>query len=395
MLKKPKKILETFFKSDSAVGLLLLFASLLALLISNSQNYQIYKNFFSQSLNLNISIINYYKPLTLIEWINDFLMAIFFFLVGLELKSEIIAGELSSRKKMLLPCFCAISGVIFPILIFLIINKDYPKNYAGFAIPCATDIAFAYGFIAIFKNSFSNSLKIFLVALAVIDDLIAILIIAIFYSKNINLFYLGYGFLAIIGLIILNNKNSKNILLYLVFGFLLWLMILKSGIHATLAGIIFALFIPYKVKNLNFLQNIAHKISPTVNFMILPLFAFANSGIPITNLSWHNIFNSNLVLGIALGLFLGKQFGIFLCAYLCNYFNIAKLPRGANWTEFYGVSLFAGIGFTMSLFISGLSFDSDSTQFDQAKIGIILGSLLSLFFAIFIAIILKNRKSRK
>jgi NhaA family Na+:H+ antiporter len=356
MLKKPKKILETFFKSDASVGLLLIFSSILALLISNSQNYQIYKSFFSQSLDLNIAILNYYKPLTFLDWINDFLMAIFFFLIGLELKSEIIAGELSTRKKMLLPTLCAISGVIFPILIFMFFNKNYPQNHMGFAIPCATDIAFAYGFIAIFKNSFSNSLKIFLVALAVIDDLIAIIIIAVFYTKNIDLFYLGYGFLAIIGLMILNNKNSKNLFLYGVFGLLLWLMILKSGIHATLAGIIFALFIPYRIKNYNFLQKIAHKISPTVNFAILPLFAFANSGIRLVDISWENTIFSELVLGIAFGLFFGKQLGIGLSVYFLQKFKLCQFFKDVSWLEFYGVAVLAGIGFTMSLFIGNLAF---------------------------------------
>ena len=360
-----------------AVGLTLIFVTLCALIISNSKNFLIYQDFFNQNIDLNLKFLGVYKALTLRDWINDFLMAIFFFLIGLELKSEILIGELSSKKKMALPLICAIGGVVFPMLIFAYFNKNIPENMRGLAIPCATDIAFAYGFITLFGKTFSDSLKIFIVALAVIDDLIAILIIAIFYSQNIEIFYLGYACLAIVGLIILNSRNSSKISLYILLGLMLWLMILKSGLHATLAGVILALFIPLKIGKNNFLEKIAHKISPMVNFFILPIFAFANSGVRIEGFSLEKI-SSPIIVGVTFGLFFGKQIGVMLSAYLSLKLGFAKLPRGTNWIEFYGASLFTGIGFTMSLFIASLAFSNDLKNFDDAKIGVIAGSIFSV-----------------
>jgi NhaA family Na+:H+ antiporter len=395
MMKKSKKsILKTFFQSQVAVGLILIFSSISALIISNSANYQIYQELLNLKFDLNIVFLSIYKPLTLQDWINDGLMAIFFFLVGLELKKEILIGELSSKAKMMMPLFCAIGGVLSPILFFGYFNYSIDENLKGFAIPCATDIAFAYGFIALFGKTFSQSLKVFLVALAVIDDLIAILIIAFFYTDNIQMFYLGYGVFACIGLLILNQKKSTNIFLYLCFGILLWLMILKSGIHATIAGVIFALFIPLRAKSQNFLEKTAHNIAPIVNFFILPIFAFANSGITIEKFNME-IISTPLILGIAFGLFLGKQIGVMLVAIFMVKFNIAKLPRGTSWLEFYGVSLFTGIGFTMSLFIGSLAFKSNNLLFDEAKIGILLGSIISMIGGSLVAIILQNKNKLK
>ena len=372
-----KNLLKSFFQSQMAVGLTLIFVTLCALIISNSKNFLIYQDFFNQNIDLNLKFLGVYKALTLRDWINDFLMAIFFFLIGLELKSEILIGELSSKKKMALPLICAIGGVVFPMLIFAYFNKNIPENMRGLAIPCATDIAFAYGFITLFGKTFSDSLKIFIVALAVIDDLIAILIIAIFYSQNIEIFYLGYACLAIVGLIILNSRNSSKISLYILLGLMLWLMILKSGLHATLAGVILALFIPLKIGKNNFLEKIAHKISPMVNFFILPIFAFANSGVRIEGFSLEKI-SSPIIVGVTFGLFFGKQIGVMLSAYLSLKLGFAKLPRGTNWIEFYGASLFTGIGFTMSLFIASLAFSNDLKNFDDAKIGVIAGSIFSV-----------------
>jgi NhaA family Na+:H+ antiporter len=372
-----KNLLKSFFQSQMAVGSTLIFATFCALIISNSNNFIIYQDFFNQNIDLNLEFLNIYKALTLRDWINDFLMAIFFLLIGLELKSEILIGELSSKKKMALPLICAIGGVIMPMLFFLYFNRNISENMRGLAIPCATDIAFAYGFITLFGKTFSNSLKIFLVALAVIDDLIAILIIAIFYSKNIEIFYLGYACLAIVGLMVLNSRNSSKIFLYILCGLMLWLMILKSGLHATLAGVILAMFIPLKIGKNNFLEKIAHKISPLVNFFILPIFAFANSGVRIEGFSSSQIM-SPIIGGVALGLFFGKQIGVMLSAYLSLKLGFAKLPRGTNWIEFYGASLFTGIGFTMSIFIASLAFGDNLKNFDDARIGVLLGSILSV-----------------
>ncbi len=372
-----KNLLKSFFQSQMAVGLTLIFVTFCALIISNSKNFIIYNDFFNQNIDLDLKWFGFYKTLTLRDWINDFLMAIFFFLIGLELKSEILIGELSSKKKMALPLICAVGGVIVPMLFFAYFNRDISENMRGLAIPCATDIAFAYGFITLFGKTFSDSLKIFIVALAVIDDLIAILIIAIFYSQNIEIFYLGYACLAIVSLIILNSRNSSKIFLYILFGLMLWLMILKSGLHATLAGVILAMFIPLKIGKNNFLEKIAHKISPMVNFFILPIFAFANSGVHIEGFSLEKL-SSPIIVGVAFGLFFGKQIGVMLSAFLSLKFGLAKLPRGTNWIEFYGASLFTGIGFTMSLFIASLAFSNDLKNFDDAKIGVIAGSIFSV-----------------
>lgn len=269
-----KKILTSFFKTEFAVGVVLIFATIMAILFSNSNNSAFYFNFFSQNFDLKISFLAIEKKLTLRDWINDALMAIFFFLVGLELKSEVVKGELSSKKKLALPLICAVGGVLLPMLLFLLFNLKHPENLRGLAIACATDIAFAYGFIALFGKIFSDSVKIFLVALAVIDDLIAILIIAFFYTDNLQMQYLGYALIICLGLYFLNFKKSSNLFFYLLLGILLWLMVLKSGVHATIAGVLCALFIPFKVNKVNFLENIAHKISPMVNFFIyqfLPL----------------------------------------------------------------------------------------------------------------------------
>jgi NhaA family Na+:H+ antiporter len=386
-----KNLLKSFFQSQMAVGLTLIFATFCALIISNSKNFTIYQDFFNQNIDLNLEFLALYKALTLRDWINDFLMAIFFFLIGLELKSEILVGELSSKKKMALPLICAVGGVVAPMLIFAYFNQNIPENMRGLAIPCATDIAFAYGFITLFGKTFSDSLKVFIVALAVIDDLIAILIIAIFYSKNIEIFYLGYACLAIVGLVILNSRNSSKIFLYILLGLMLWLMILKSGLHATLAGVILALFIPLKIGKNNFLEKIAHKISPMVNFFILPIFAFANSGVRIEGFSLEKI-SSPIIVGVTFGLFFGKQIGVMLSAYLSLKFGFAKLPRGTNWIEFYGASLFTGIGFTMSLFIASLAFSDNLKNFDDAKIGVLLGSIFSVIAGGLVAWFIRRKR---
>ena len=385
-----KNPLISFFRSEFSVGVMLIFATLLAILFSNSSNSQLYQSFFEQSLDLKIALFDFSKKLTLRDWINDFLMAIFFLLVGLELKAEIINGELSSRKKILMPICCAIGGVVLPTLIYTLINHQNSYNIRGFAIASATDIAFAYGLITLFGKTFSNSLKIFLVALAVIDDLIAIVIIALFYSSSINYSYCLMALVIMLFLAILNQRRSTNILYYLILGLLLWLSVLKTGFHATLSGVILAFFIPFKVRNRYFLKDIAHQISPLVNFAILPIFAFANSGINITVFTFEE-FSQKVTLGIILGLFVGKQLGIMLVAWLMIKFKYAKLPLGTDWLEFYGVSLFAGIGFTMSLFISSLAFIDNNAILNQAKIGILCGSLLSLIGGAAIAFILKLR----
>lgn len=383
-------MLKTFFKSEISIGVSLLVATASAMLMANSENYEAYQNFFSAFLPLNIEFIGIHQDLTFHDWINDFLMAIFFLLIGLELKQEILIGELSSRKKLALPAFAALGGVIFPMLIFFLFNFDHPKNLRGFAIPAATDIAFAYGVISFFGQKFSKSLKVFLITLAVLDDLAAILIIAIFYSHDLNFSYFTFAFIILAGLALLNFFRFDKIHLYLILGFFLWLMILKSGIHPTLSGVLLALFIPLKIGNKSLLTNLAYKIFPSVNFLILPLFAFANAGAKIEDFSG-NFLTQPLVLGITCGLFFGKQLGVMFFSVLAVKFNVAHLPHGTNWREFYIAAILTGIGFTMSLFIGSLAF-GENVVLDEVKIGVILGSLSSAILASALTLSLKKRQ---
>lgn len=391
-----KKTIKNFFELEAATGILLLITTVAALFLANSAYYQNYNEALFINLPIKIDILNYYKDLNLREWINDALMAIFFLLVGMELKKEILDGELSSRSKVSLPLVAAFGGVIVPAAIFYYFNSHIPENLPGFAIPTATDIAFAYGAISLFGNKFSHSLKVFLVALAVIDDLVAILIIAIFYSQQIQLIYLFYASLIMFLLFLLNSKNSNKISIYLFLGALLWLAVLKSGLHATLAGVLLALFIPLKVRREKLLENFAHKIAPFVNFIILPIFAFANAGVRIENFSM-DIFKAPLVLGIIFALFFGKQIGVMFFAFIAVALKITNLPRGANWIELYVAAIFTGIGFTMSLFIGSLAFLKNHELYDEAKIGVLAGSLLSIVFGIIVAgiAIAKNNNENK
>jgi NhaA family Na+:H+ antiporter len=380
MFHRVKKI----FELEASTGILLLIAAVAALLVANSQNFLIYKDFFSIKLPLNLSFIGIYKDLTLHDWINDALMVMFFLLVGLELKEEVLAGELSSKSRAMLPLVAACGGVIVPALVFYLCNLNYPENLRGFAIPTATDIAFAYGVICLFGKKVSKSLKVFLISLAIFDDLNAILIIAFFYSQNIMPIYMMFAFLVVCCLAVLSLKKSTNLSLYLILGAILWLMVLKSGIHATVAGVVLAMFIP---RQKDVLHKLIKKIAPIVNFLILPLFAFANSGVRIENFSLE-IFTKPLVLGIILGLFFGKQIGVMLFSFLAiklGLTHLPKSPKGASsWLEFYGVSVLTGVGFTMSFFIGALAFFDNPELFDQVKIGVLAGSFLSAVFGIII-----------
>lgn len=378
-----KKAFRTFFKSEISIGISLILVTILSLCFVNSENHQIYEDFFLMDLPLNISSLSIYKSMSLRDWINDALMAVFFLLVGLELKSEVLVGELSTKKKFALPAIAAIGGVVFPALIFVYFNITNVENLDGFAVPTATDIAFAYGMICLFGKKIPNGLKVFLVALAVLDDLVAILIIAFFYTQNFNPIYLVYALFVLIGLTFLNLKKSGRISLYLLLGSILWLMILKSGIHATLAGVITAAFIPLKVKEENTLSNFAHKIAPSVNFFILPIFAFANSGVRIEKMELE-LFMDPLVIGVICGLFFGKQFGVLFLSYIAVKLKLVNIPRGSNWVEFYGAAILTGIGFTMSLFIGSLAFSNNLALYDKVKIGVLTGSLLSMIYGIFI-----------
>jgi len=379
------KTVKGYINPQSSSGITLFCSAILAVCVVNSDFVQIYRDIFSTSLPLNLPFLSIYKEMDFKLWIDDGFMAVFFLLVGLELKREIIVGELSSKSKITLPFLAAIGGAVVPILIYYFINFGDTQNLRGAAIPAATDIAFAIGVLSLVGDKIPHSLKIFLVALAIIDDLIAIIIIAIFYSSNIDLGYLVYASLSVLVLGCFNGMNIVKLTPYLLVAPFLWIFVLKSGIHPTIAGVVLACFIPLNSGDKNQNSVIKKSISPIkllenylhfpVYYVILPIFAFANSGIVLDDFSLA-IFTNKIVLGIILGLFFGKQIGIFLTVYLLHKLKICQFFKDVSWLEFYGVAVIAGIGFTMSLFIGNLAF-INLDIIDKVRVGVICGSLLS------------------
>jgi len=373
VLTKPFK---QFFKLESASGLILLFAATIALLISNSNYESLYFNTLQKYISLGIG--SFSLKLSIIHWINDVLMTIFFFLVSLEIKREMVDGELSNPKQALLPIIGAVGGMVVPALIYIIININSPETLNGWAIPSATDIAFSLGVLSLLGKRVPISLKIFLTALAIIDDLGAIVIIAFFYSGNVEVYYLLLMLAAVLVLVVLNKFNVRNFIPYLLIGVLLWEFTHQSGIHATIAGVLLALLIPHDKKNKkkSLLLKLEHTIAPYVAFIIMPIFAFANAGVSLKGISLSTLLNP-VPLGILCGLFFGKQIGVFLFAYLSVKFNLAQKPNNSNWVSLYAVSVLTGIGFTMSLFVGNLAFANSTMYTDGVKIGVLSGSLLS------------------
>lgn len=373
------RVMKNFIQSQISSGVLLFSFAIVALIAANSDLSSFYSGFLSFKIPLDISFLNLHKDADIKWWIDDGLMALFFLLVGLELKREVVVGELSSMSKVMLPIFCALGGVFFPMIIFFIINFGRVDHLPGIAIPSATDIAFAVAVLSLFGNRISNSLRIFLVAMAIIDDLIAILIIAIFYSVDVHYNYLGFTFLVMVLLFFLNVFGVKKLWPYLITAPILWLLILKSGIHPTISGVILACFIPIDLKNARGtspLQYLEGKLDFPVSYIILPIFAFANTGINLSSFS-ADIFSDRLVLGIVFGLFLGKQIGVMFLAYAMHCLKLTGFFLKVRWRQFYGVAITTGIGFTMSLFINNLAFYDDFAMLDKARVGIVLGSMLS------------------
>lgn len=362
--------IKYFFSLPTAGGITLMLSAILGLIIANSPLSEQY-----------FSILNsYIAGLSVLHWINDALMAIFFLYVGLELKREFISGELATNSQRILPGLAAFAGLAVPAVIYFILNKDNPTAISGWAIPTATDIAFALGIVALLGSRVPLSLKVFLTALAIIDDLAAILIIAIFYSSELNLLYLLGALGALLVLIFFNIKGITNAFCYIVVGIILWFLVLQSGIHATLAGVVLAMTIPLNNVKKNSkgetpLLAWEHGLSNWVSFLIIPLFGLANAGVSFAGLELSMLTNP-IVLGVALGLFFGKQIGIFGMVFLGEKLGIFKRPAGATWLQVYGISLLCGIGFTMSLFIGMLAFASPELQ-DLSKIGVFIGSLIS------------------
>ena len=381
---------KEFFKWEPSAGLLLIAAAIAALVINNSAASGFYAGFLSVPVNIQIGEFAIAKPMIL--WINDGLMAVFFFLVGLEIKRELVQGALSSFDKAALPLFAAIGGMVGPALIFLAITSGQSELVRGWAIPAATDIAFALGIVALLGSRVPTSLKVLLLAIAIIDDLGAILIIALFYTSDLSMQALGFAGLAFAGLIALNRSGVKSIGPYVLVGVIMWVCVLKSGVHATLAGVITALTIPLKgseEKPASPLLKLEHGLHPWVAFMIVPLFAFANAGVSLAGMSLESVL-SPLPLAIAVGLFAGKQIGVLSLAYFAVRSGFARLPEGANWAQLYGIACLTGIGFTMSLFIGTLAFDNASLMND-VRLGVLLGSFASAVLGVGVLIFASKR----
>ena len=374
---------KEFFKLESASGLVLLFSAAIALIISNSG----FANLYFDTLNtyFAVGISSFKLKLSVLHWINDVLMTIFFFLVSLEIKREMVQGELSNPKQALLPIIAAVGGMLVPALIYVFININSPDTIKGWAIPSATDIAFSLGVLSLLGKRVPLSLKIFLTALAIIDDLGAIVIIAFFYSGNIQVTYLILMGLALVVLIFFNRFNVKIFLPYLIVGILLWDFTHQSGIHATISGVLLALLIPHntKEKSKSLLLKLEHSIAPYVAFGIMPLFAFANAGVSLEGLGLSTLLNP-VPLGIVCGLFFGKQIGVFFFSYVSVKMGLAQMPNQSTWTNLYAVGILTGIGFTMSLFVGNLAFADANSNLDGVKIGVLVGSLLSTLVGYFL-----------
>ena len=370
------RMIKEFFEFEAACGIVLALAAVAAMIIANSPLNVWYEGFIHAPVAIQIGEFAIAKDAH--HWINDGLMAVFFFLVGLELKREVLIGELSNVKQIILPAGAALGGMIMPAIVYLLFNYNEPEFWKGWAIPAATDIAFALGILSLLGNRVPNSLKVFLVSIAIFDDIGAILIIALFYTSELSLESLALAGLCLPFLYLLNRRNVTSITPYLLIGIIMWIAVLKSGIHATLAGVVLALFIPMFDRTdpeHSPLEELEHDLHNTVAFGILPIFAFANSGISLEGAGLAELFHS-VPLGIAAGLFIGKQLGVMIMCWLIFKLGISTMPKGMNYKQIYGAALLCGVGFTMSLFIGSLAFAGDTTMFDE-RLGIIMGSIVS------------------
>lgn len=370
--------ITNFLKKESSGGVLLMLSALLAIIFANTALSPVYDLLLSTPVEVRIGALEIDKPLLL--WINDGLMAVFFFLVGLELKRELVEGELSDPRNIILPGIGAVGGMAVPALFYVYFNHENPVAMQGWAIPAATDIAFALGVLSLLGSRVPVSLKVFLTSLAIFDDIGAIVIIAVFYTANISLGALAIAAACIPFLIALNRRGVSANSPYMLLGAVMWVALLKSGVHATLAGVVMAMFIPLRTdnpQNPSPLKNIEHDLHYVVAFFVLPVFAFANAGINLSGVGVEQLMHG-VPMGIAAGLFLGKQIGIFGLCYLAMKLRLAEMPSGMNTMSLYGTAALCGIGFTMSLFIGSLAFEETGVNqlFDE-RLGIIVGSLMS------------------
>ncbi|BCE02821.1 Na+/H+ antiporter NhaA [Marinicellulosiphila megalodicopiae] len=394
-------MLSTFFTFASKLklssGLVLMLATVFAIICANSPLRDYYSLLLSTPLGVTVGDLVIIKPLLL--WINDGLMAVFFFLVGLELKRELMEGELADKRNIILPAVGAIGGMIVPAIIYLYFNINDPIAINGWAIPAATDIAFALAVLAVLGSRVPLALKLFLTSLAIFDDIGAIVIIALFYTSNISVTALIVVSICLPVLFILNKRNIITYTPYLLIGIIMWTATLKSGVHATLAGVVLAMFIPLRSKkdpSISPLKALEHDLHHSVNYLVLPIFAFANAGLNLSGVGVDQLLHP-VPIGIALGLFLGKQLGIFTICWIFIKLKITQLPKGMNWLSLYGTSALCGIGFTMSLFIGSLAFQHTGvdSSFDE-RLGIILGSLASgIFGYIILRISFRQKETSK
>ncbi|MDE1130089.1 MAG: Na+/H+ antiporter NhaA [Ascidiaceihabitans sp.] len=383
------RALDRFFSHEASGGILLMLSALAAMIVANSALSGLYESVLGAKFSVLINGEGLSKPLIL--WINDGLMAIFFFLIGLELKREILEGKLKNPSDIILPGVAAIGGMALPALVFVLFNWNIVENISGWAIPAATDIAFALGILALVGSRAPASLKVFLLTLAILDDLGAIIIIALFYTAELKVDYLFLALLPLAGLLWLNIKGAHRIAPALLLGAIMWYFVLKSGVHATLAGVVTAFCIPLKDKwGKSPLHSLENGLTPYVLYLIIPIFAFANAGVVLKGMTFNDLL-APLPLGIALGLIVGKQVGVFGLTMLMVKTGIAKMPHGATALHIYGISCLAGVGFTMSLFIGGLSF-ADAEMMNQVRLGVLSGSIVSGILG-YTALMLASRQS--
>ena len=371
--------LEEFIKKESSAGITLIFVTILALLLKNSPLSELYNLFLHTPVEIRFGALHIDKPLYL--WINDGLMAIFFLLIGLEVKREIIEGHLSTVSQVMLPGIAAVGGMVVPALFYIYFNQDQPLGMQGWAIPTATDIAFALGILSLLGKRVPASLKVFLLALAIIDDLGAIIIIAIFYTVELSTMSISVALLSIATLIIMNRRGVVKKAAYIIVGMILWVSVLKSGVHATLAGVALAFTIPLKSTDkegneFSLSKSIEHDLHFWVAFFVLPMFAFVNAGVDLRQVSFENMLGP-VPLGIMAGLFLGKQIGVFGFSFIAIKLKLASLPANSSWLQLYGVAVLTGIGFTMSLFVDSLAFKDDALYEYADRLAILLASFMS------------------
>jgi len=369
---------KQFIKTDASSGIILVTAAAFALFMANSFFSTAYNNFLEFPVSITLGAFAISKPLVL--WINDGLMALFFFVVGLEIKRELFYGELSRPDQIVLPFLAAIAGIIFPALIYVAFNYEDAVAMNGWAIPSATDIAFALGIFILFGKHLPPSLKLFLLSVAIIDDIGAVIIIALFYSQDLSTNSLIIAIVGMVVLFIFNRLKLENKTPFILVSIVVWAAVLKSGVHATLAGFAVAWFIPIaREKAQSMSYQIEHGLHPWIAFFVLPLFAFANAGVGLTNATLDELFTP-ISVGIIGGLFIGKQLGIFTACFIAIKLKLCKLPKDATWTQLYGVCLLCGVGFTMSLFIGSLAFEEQGLDYQtQVKVGVLVGSLISAF----------------